>query len=235
MKKYKVNITSVDKITPKYDKPYTNVRFEMENGLREGKKNIIYKEMPTVNSVASNLAKKLKQPIAKIKRNKTLVNQAYKMKLDEFINGFVEHYSFGFIHNVLNKKDEQRPFWSHSSQINFHETNPIWIWSGFYDEKTNCIKISLHYKNAIKSFQKQYAHLKGRVPIENWKQVPKYIRYWMTESGEKEIKFIEKSLESIGKCKFEIYRKNGNKFKDVYIEFTRSDKFLNKLHKSISD
>jgi hypothetical protein len=50
-----------------------------------------------------------------------------------------------------------------------------------------------------------------------------YVKHWTTPEGKKEIELIEKTLEDLGKIKFEIYDAKGKKIETLYATYKRTN------------
>ena len=57
--------------------------------------------------------------------------------------------------------------------------------------------------------------------------MPKFVKYWTTPEGKKEIQLIEKTLEDLGKIKFEIYDAKGKKIETLYAKYKRTNEKYN--------
>jgi hypothetical protein len=57
--------------------------------------------------------------------------------------------------------------------------------------------------------------------------LPKFVKHWTTPEGKKEIELIEKTLESLGKIKFEIYDVKGKKIETLYTKYKRTTEVYN--------
>ena len=106
------------------------------------------------------------------------------------------------------------------------EFNPFngWQENQRYNKKTKTFEVLLSYKNRI---EYESIGIHHQAKIETWKNLPKFVKHWTTPEGKIEIELIEKSLENLGKIKFEIYDVNGKKIETLYAKYKRANEKYN--------
>lgn len=58
-----------------------------------------------------------------------------------------------------------------------------------------------------------------RLKDEMFGHCPKFVKVWLTKDGKKEIEFIEKTLEELGKIKIEVYSEKNKKLDTFYVQY----------------
>jgi hypothetical protein len=188
-------------------------RLKKQNGLAINEFDLSnYKSIkfPTKESMILEIAKKLKKPVSEIQKKKTLINAAYKQRFDSFIEKKIVDTLAYSISDML--------FSGNKPESRF---NPFrgWQENKRYVEKTKTFEVELSYKNRIE-FETAGVYHKNRKDI--LEKLPKFVRHWTTPEGKKEIELIEKTLESLGKIKFEIYDTKGKKIETLYAKYKKT-------------
>jgi hypothetical protein len=193
-------------------------RLKKQNGLAINEFDLSnYKgiKFPTKESMILEIAKKLKKPVSEIQKKKTLINAAYKQRFDSFIEKKIVDtlaYSISDMLFIGNKPESKfNPF------RGWHENQR-------YNEKTKTFEIELSYKNRIE-YELAGVYHKNRPDI--LEKLPKFVKHWTTKEGKKEIELIEKTLEDLGKIKFEIYDVKGKKIETLYTKYKRTTEVYN--------
>lgn len=196
-------------------------RLKKQNGLAINEFDLsTYKgiNFPTKESMILEIAKMLKKPISEIQKKKTLINAAYKQRFDSFIEKkIVDTLAYSISDMLfLGNKPENR-------------FNPFRGWQERqrYDKKAKTFEIELSYKNRIECETAGYYHKNPNNVLETLPKyiletLPKFVKYWITPEGKKEIELIEKTLENLGKIKFEIYDVKGKKIQNLYAKYKRT-------------
>lgn len=192
----------------------------------------------TKDEIISIIARKLKQPINEVKKQKTFVDKAFKQMRELFLEKtIIEKVSYKISFIEFFNKIPQKTI-DINNTIAYHQVS--------YNEDTNTINAFINYEGCIKHHKelskfryhdlhknnkqgykewcehtnqlhnyKKYPN--GNIPFMEDNVIPKYVRHWCTKIGKDEINFISENL-NCKKIKLEIYSKS-KKLNTYYINF----------------
>lgn len=202
----------------------------------------------TKDEIVSLIAKKIKQPINEVKKEKSIVDKAFKQMREMFLEKTII--------DIISYSISLYQFRGYITANNLGSNDLSYIQKSF-DEKTKTYNVFLNYKGCIenhkklskfryydmhKNNKKDYKdwtiHTKqlhnykkypdGNIPFMEDNVIPKYIKNWCTEKGQQQIDFILDNLNNKN-LKIEIYSRSLKKINTYYINFSDNFKKIQKL------
>lgn len=199
----------------------------------------------TKDEIVSLIAKKMKQPITEVKKQKSLVNKAFKQMREMFLEKTII--------DIISYSISLYQFRGKITANNLGSNDLSYIQKSF-DEKTKTYNILLNYKGCIQTHKKlskyryydmhknnkkdykdwaihtnQLHNYKkypdGNIPFMEDNVIPKYVKNWCTKKGEEQIDFILDNLNN-KKLKIEIYSKSLKKINTYYVNLSDDFKKL---------
>lgn len=187
-------------------------------------------KFPNKEDIIRKIAQKLKKSLSEIRKMKSLVNDVMQQKIDAYIDTKIVKNNHWLIKRLINKT------WSSiDDDINDNHEFNGWQEKTSYNPKNKTFNVSLSYKNRIgfEMYQK-YTYWYGSNAWDNaikedrkinkdlLNSCPKFVKAWINKDGKKEIEFIEKTLEELGKVKIEVYNDKNKKLDTFYVQYKRT-------------